>query len=149
RGRRIITGNRADERRTFLRTGHRGHRLLMIPSVFAYLEGRGHVENNLAVLSRRDAPRGEGPAVPHVFYVIHDRDRRVAAQDEIHVRRMHMPVRGHRALGGHKRLSGYLTAVDTGHRRFRRLTASEQSLLKHFQIEKVDEFTHCTCYIAT
>src|SRR5690606_5010035 len=62
------------------------------------------------MLDGRDAARGEAAAVADALYVVDDRDRWIAAEEEIAVQRMHETLGVDGLLRRRQRLSDYLAA---------------------------------------
>ena len=112
----------------------------MVPPRLVDLERRRHVEDDLAVLTCGHATCHERPTVADVLDVVDDRDARIAAQDEVHVHRVDVPVVGDGVLRGHQGLRGHLTTEDPDQLAALGLRAAEQTLLELLQIEQADDF---------
>jgi hypothetical protein len=126
------------EGRQRVRARHDGHLVGVLDARFDDLERRGQRENRLAALDRDHPARGERTAVPDPVDLVHNRNTRVAAADEVRVQRVHMPFRRDSPAGRDQRLAGDLPAEHPD-RAVGGAHPAEDVVLDAFEVEQCDQ----------
>src|SRR5690606_2435316 len=117
---------------------HVGHRRLVLESGLRPMEGRGQVEDLLAMLHGDDPAARVGAAVARPIDLVDDRRRRVARTQEVGVQRMGIALL-HRPGGGGHGLGKHLAAEHPGGPDVHAL-APEQVGVQGLQRDVVDQF---------
>ena len=104
--------NEAEFRRERLRIGSRPASAAGARPLLRDVKRRREIEDRLAVLDRRDAPRREARAVAQTIDEIDDRRLEVAGEDEVAVRRVRLALALDRAARRDQRLREDLPTED-------------------------------------